>query len=63
VRIPPDELSQTRLRRSSFVAAAPGLDTGEQDGQLAVSALIELSSRERERSRVGFEAERGGEIG
>ena len=50
-----------------LVAAAPGLDTGEQGGRAAVRALIEMSSRERERlrerTRKALEAERRGEIG
>jgi peptidoglycan hydrolase-like protein with peptidoglycan-binding domain len=46
-----------------LVAAGPGLDTGEQGGRAAVSALIDLSSRERERAREALEADRRGESG
>jgi peptidoglycan hydrolase-like protein with peptidoglycan-binding domain len=54
-------------RGARLVAAAPGLDTGEQGGRAALSALIDLSSRERERlrerTREPLEAERRGELG
>jgi DNA invertase Pin-like site-specific DNA recombinase len=48
-----------------LVAVTPGIDTGEQDGRLAASALIDLSSSERERlsqrTRGGLEAARRAE--
>jgi DNA invertase Pin-like site-specific DNA recombinase len=48
-----------------LVAAAPGLDTGDQEGRLAASTLIDLSSSERERlserTRGGLEAARRAE--
>lgn len=45
-----------------LVAVSPGLDTGEQDGRLAASALIDVSGWERERlserTREGLAAAR-----
>jgi peptidoglycan hydrolase-like protein with peptidoglycan-binding domain/DNA invertase Pin-like site-specific DNA recombinase len=51
--------SHTKAR---LVAAAPGLDTGEQSGRLVAAALIDVSRWERERlserTRKGLEAAR-----
>jgi DNA invertase Pin-like site-specific DNA recombinase len=49
-------------RDARLVAAAPGLDTDEEAGRLAVRALIDVSRREREqhveRTRIGMLAAR-----